>query len=119
MTTFQKPMATAIIAKYLPKHFGIDEKSSKNICSHWLIMDIVTRTDFFDNIDEIYEQLHFYKNNYDGPKDHVKLALVELDTLIPGKEAVGYDNTHYISIIQRLWKKKYAEKQKQLKLYNE
>ena len=71
-----RPYCTAIIAKWIPE-FGKTADSAKNIDSHWFVMDIITRDEFFNEMDMINDTLNFYRNNYNGNKDHVKLALVE------------------------------------------
>lgn len=103
-----RPYCTAIIAKWIPE-FGKTHDSAKNIETHWFVMDIITRNEFFNEMEMIKDTLNFYRNNYNGNKDHVKLALVEATTL-PTKETIAIDQTHNIRMIQRLWRKKLLKK---------
>ena len=103
-------MCVGIIAKWIPD-FGKTHDSAKNVESRWFIMDIISRNDFFNNINGVYKTIDFYKKNYNGNKDHIKLALinpVELST----KETTAIDYTYQIKLIQRLWRKKYNSRQK-------
>ena len=107
-----KNLFIGIIAKWIPS-FGKDNNSPKNIESQWFLMDIITRDEFFENIEDIYDTLNFYKRNYNGNKNHVKLALVNPKQL-PSKEIITIDHTYYVRLIQRMWRKKRMER-----MYNE
>lgn len=96
----------AIIAKWIPE-FGKTADSAKNVESQWFVMDIITRNEFFDDMEEVTYTLNFYKNNYNGKKEHIKLALVE-PILLPTKEMIAIDYTHHIRLIQRLWRKNHT-----------
>lgn len=100
----------AIIAKWNPD-FGKTNTSAKNIEYQWFIMSIVSRNEFFENIQETMDTLNFYKNNYNGNKKCVKLSLVE-PIVLPSGEYIAIDHTHKISLIQRKWKTIYAKKYK-------
>lgn len=102
-----KNLLIGIIAKWIPA-FGKDDDSAKNVESQWFLMDIVTRDEFFEEINEVYNTLNFYKKNYNGNKNHVKLALVEPKQL-QSREIITIDNTYYIRLIQRIWRKKYRQ----------
>ena len=104
------PLCTAIIAKWIPE-FGKTFDSAKNIDSHWFVMDIITRDEFFNDMELVIETINFYKNNYNGNKDHVKLAFVE-PIMLPTKEMIAIDYTHNIRLIQRLWRKKHKSTEK-------
>jgi hypothetical protein len=95
----------AIIAKWIPQ-FGKTEDSAKNIDSQWLLMEIVTRNDFFNNIEEVNNTLNFYKRNYKGDKKYVKLSLIKEPIQLKTKEIVAIDNTYNIRLIQKLWRNK-------------
>lgn len=107
-----KNLLIGIIAKWIPT-FGKDGESAKNVESQWFLVDVVTRDEFFEEIDEVYDTLNFYKSNYNGNKNHVKLALVEPKQL-QSKEIITIDHTYYVRLIQRMWRKKYKER-----MYNE
>lgn len=99
-----KPRVIAIIAKWIPE-FGKTHDSAKNVESQWFVMDIITRHEFFNSMEEITETLDFYKKNYDGNKDNVKLALVQ-PIMLPTKEMIAVDYTYVINLFKRLWKNK-------------
>jgi hypothetical protein len=93
----------ATIAKWIPE-FGKTADSAENVESQWFVMDIIPREDFFDNMEEVTDTLNFYKKNYNGNKDHIKLSLIE-PVLLPTQEMIAIDYTYYIRLIQRLWRK--------------
>lgn len=97
---------TGIIAKWIPD-FGKTADSAKNVESQWFLMEIIPRDMFFTDMEEVTDILNFYKNNYNGNKEHVKLALVE-PIMLPTKEIIAIDYTYNIRLIQRLWRKKQA-----------
>ena len=103
-TIAQDPRLIAIIAKWIPE-FGKTADSAENVESQWFVMDIITRDEFFDDMEEVTTTLDFYKNNYNGKKEHIKLALVQ-PSLLPTKEMIAVDHTYNIRLIQRLWRKK-------------
>ena len=107
-----KNLLIGIIAKWIPT-FGKDNESAKNVESQWFLVDVVTRDEFFEEIDEVYDTLQFYKTNYNGNEKHVKLALVEPKQL-QSKEIITIDHTYYIRLVQRMWRKKCKER-----MYNE
>ena len=95
----------AIIAKWTPQ-FGRTADSAIDIDSHWLLLDVIYRDDFFNNIQEVNKTLEFYKKNYRGNKNHVKIALVKDPIQLDTREIVTVEITHNINIIKRLWRKK-------------
>lgn len=103
-TIAQNPRMIAIIAKWIPE-FGKTSDSATNVESQWFVMDIITRDEFFNDMEEVTTTINFYKDNYNGKKEHIKLSLVE-PILLPTKEMIAIDHTHNIRLIQRLWRKK-------------
>ena len=96
-----------IIAKWHPQ-FGKTEKSAKDIEQQWIVLDIIPKEDFC-NMNKEHTNLDFYKNNYRGNKDHVKISIIKheiLDTL----ETVAIDKLFWIKILQRKWKKIMVER---------
>jgi hypothetical protein len=100
-----KPFGVGIIAKWIPE-FGKTFDSAKNIDSQWITMNIITRDDFFNQIENVTNTMNFYKKNYNGNKDHIKLALIE-PIQLETKETIAIDYTYHICLMQRLWRKKY------------
>ena len=103
-----KPFCVGIIAKWIPE-FGKTFDSAKNIDYHWITIDIITRDEFFNQIENVKNTIKYYKNNYNGNKNHIKLALID-PIQLRTKETIAIDYTHYICLIQRLWRKKYYSK---------
>ena len=103
-TIAHNPRMIAIIAKWIPE-FGKTADSAKNVNSQWIIMDIITRDEFFNDIKDVTDVLNFYKKNYNGNKEHVKLALVE-PIMLPTQEMIAIDYTYVINLFKRLWKNK-------------
>ena len=105
-TIAHNPRMSAIIAKWIPE-FGKTADSAENVESQWFVMDIITRDEFFNDMEEVTTTINFYKNNYNGKKEHIKLALLE-PILLPTKEMIAIDYTHHIRLIQRLWRKNHT-----------
>ena len=103
---FAAPLCIAIIAKWIPD-FGKTSDSAKNVESQWFVMDIITRNEFFNEIEIVMETVKFYRKNYNGDKRNVKLALVH-PIQLSTRETIAIDYTYYVRLVQRLWRKKLA-----------
>lgn len=103
-TIAHNPRLIAIIAKWIPE-FGKTADSAENVESQWFVMDIITRDEFFNDMEEVTNIINFYKINYNGKKEHIKLALVE-PIMLPTKEMIAVDHTYSLNLFKRLWKNK-------------
>jgi len=103
---FASPLCVGIIAKWIPD-FGKTSDSAKNVESQWFVMDIITRDEFFNEIEIVMETVKFYRKNYNGDKRNVKLALVH-PIQLSTRETIAIDYTYYVRLVQRLWRKKLA-----------
>ena len=92
----------AVVCKWNEKQFGKDEQTSKDIDTHWFVLDVLEHED----IEELPETLHFYSSNCESP---VSLEIVDYFCL-PGEEMVGICKTFWLKMIQRKWKKIYAQR---------
>tara|TARA_B110000858_G_scaffold37668_2_gene42357 strand:+ start:1949 stop:2371 length:423 start_codon:yes stop_codon:yes gene_type:complete len=95
----------AIVCKWSETQFGRDEYTSKNIEQYWFVLDVLNNEDDMTNLSET---LKFYESNCETP---VSLELVDYFCL-PGEEMVGICKTFWLKMIQRKWKKVYAERQR-------
>ncbi len=98
----------AAVCKWNESQFGKDNESSKDIEYQWFVLDLLDK-----NIqsEDIAGLLKFYQENCHSP---VSLEIVDYFCL-PGQEMVAICKTFWLKIIQRKWKKVYAERQRILK----
>ena len=124
----------AICELYTPYLHGYTDNSDKNIANHYMITNIITREEFYndeykDDIDIIKECYVLWLNSVyeDGinplhptirsysdiiqQRNYITLDIVETDEL-DGEEMVGYIKTFWLRIIQRKWKKIFERRKK-------
>ena len=122
----------AVCEIHNPFIHGTDYTSDPNSSNHFLIETLYDSEDFFDEIGFIDMQSHlnFLKicqhrvhsnhptiRNYSKiirDNKYMKCEIVEEDRL-GGEESVGYIKTFWLKIVQRKWKKVFAERKKVLK----
>lgn len=104
METNVKGSGLALVCKWNEKQFGRCSKTSKDIEDHWFVLAVLDH----DELYETEEYLQFYRANCHTP---VRLELINYFCL-PGEEMVGICKTFWLKIIQRKWKKIYAERKR-------
>lgn len=98
----EKGNGLAVVCQWNEREFGRSSDSSPNIDNHWLVMELISNTE------EMSERYDFYKNHCGG---HVSLEIVDWECL-PGLELVGYWKTFWLKLVQRKWKKIFAERRR-------
>ena len=107
-----KGNSLAIIAKWNPE-FGLDENSSPDIKSHWLIMDIIDVKDFYGDLNEIQDTLRFYRHHSLQGSEYIQLNLITYQYL-NGQEFVAVSKLYWIKLVQRTWKKIFKERKEKI-----
>ena len=92
----------AAVCKWNEKQFGRTSTTSNDIEDHWFVLDVFDKTDYQD----ISETLNFYNSHSRNP---VTIEIVDYYCL-PGLEMVGICKTFWLKMIQRKWKKVFAER---------
>jgi hypothetical protein len=94
----------AIVSKWNKEQYGSCSQTSKNIENYWFILMLLNNSDY----PEIQEYYEFYSRHNNYP---VYIEIVDYYYL-PGNEMVGVCKTFWLKIIQRKWKKIYAERKR-------
>lgn len=118
----------AICEIHNPLIHGTDYTSDPNISNHYLVETIIDNKDFFNQEDflDIQSHLNFLKLSYERIQcnhpiirnyreiihnKYMKYEIIEEDYL-DGGECVGYIKTFWLKILQRKWKKIFAERKR-------
>jgi hypothetical protein len=91
----------AICEKFNERIHGRDENSSLNIDKYIIVVDILDLNDFYSN--------YFYV------QPRMKIEIIKMDELLPGREHVAYLNTFWLRIVQRCWKKTFRLRKELIK----
>ena len=102
-----KKYQLAFCERFDPQRHGIDENSSPGISGHFLIYETILRNEF---ISPDYQEEERRLRRY-----NIRLEIVQMDELIPGREYVAYLKTFWLRIVQRCWKKVFRERKEILR----
>jgi len=101
MSFSENGKGVAVICRW-NEQFGRTETSSKGIENHWFVLTLL-------NSDE-YREMEDYKDFYSNHcNEKVSLEVVDYHCL-PGREMVAVCKTYWLKLIQRKWKKVYAQR---------
>ena len=94
----------AVVGQWNEEQFGRTVGSSKDIDHHWFVLEVIDDED----MDNPEERLEFFKTHCKTP------CLLEVADYycLPGKEMVGVCKTFWLKLVQRKWKKVFAERQR-------
>ena len=125
----ESQMQLAICELFSPHIHGITVNSSKDIEEHWLVHTTITPEEFYD--DTYTEDIAYIQHQYGilnqqnrrhplirnythivSCDSYIKLNIVHIHELEGGNEIVGYIKTHWLKVIQRAWKRFYAERKR-------
>lgn len=95
----------AIVCKWNERQFGRVDTTSKDIEKHWFVLDVL---DEEGDMEALPETLGFYRSHCATP---VSLEIVDYFCL-PGEEMVGICKTFWLKMVQRKWKKVFAERKR-------
>lgn len=98
----------AVVCQWNKEQFGSDEVTSPNINHHWFVLYLLDDEEI-ENPDEVLE---FCRSKCQSP---VSLQIVDYYCL-SGNEMVGICKTFWLKMIQRKWKKIFAERRRIEKL---
>lgn len=121
----------AICIPFDPALHGMNNNSSKNICSHYLVYEIIEPIDFINNIQYmetvITDIQHFYDaiildshpviRNYEkimNSETYFVFNIIQ-DDMLDGEECVGYIKTFWLKLIQRKWKRIFKERKEKIR----
>lgn len=108
MSFSEKGTGVAIITRW-NEQFGRTATTSKGIENHWFVLNLFEHSD--SNSDSYYEEMNDYIDFY-SQHCHEKVSLEIVDYhCLPGREMVGVSKTFWLKLIQRKWKKVYAQRQ--------
>ena len=129
----EPPLQLAICELFSPHIHGITVNSSKDIEEHWLVHTTITAEEFYD--DTYTEDIAYIQHQYGvlnqqnrrhplirnythivSCESYIKLNIVHIHELEGGNEIVGYIKTHWLKVIQRAWKRFYAERKRILEM---
>jgi hypothetical protein len=94
----------AIVCQWNEEQFGRTEDSSNDIDHHWFVLEVLDDED----IENPNERLEFYKTHCKTP---CSLEVIDYFCL-PGEEMVGVCKTFWLKLVQRKWKKVFAERRR-------
>ena len=116
MSFSEKGTGVAIMTRW-NEQFGRTVTTSKGIENHWFVLNVFQYSDNNNIIDNnsYYEEMNDYLDFYSQHcREKVSLEIVDYYCL-PGKEMVGVSKTFWLKLIQRKWKKVYAQRRENKK----
>lgn len=99
-----KGTGVAIVTRWDEQQYGRSDNTSKDIEKHWFVLIVFDKNEHH----EINEYYNFYSQQSESP---VSTEIVDYYCL-PGEEMVGICKTFWLKMIQRKWKKIYAERKR-------
>lgn len=117
----------ALCVPFDPSLHGMNNNSDKNICSHYLVYEIIDPRVFIENYPYTLEILIDVRHYYDAiitephpiirnygkiiqSEEYFKFDIIQND-ILRGDECVGYIKTFWLKLIQRKWKRFFKERQ--------